>query len=528
MNYELKNIYENMRLTQSFTVPKKNSNPRTLTEAYKIINERNTVFITKEGDLYHEIGSVESDEDAQKIKNNIRSYSITSLTSSLLEKSGWSKKNPLISPLKLGTLIFLHKIDIKDFAKINENRENNSLFENFIFSESGTTTFNIVDILTKGIENLIGQDQKTQTNKIEEILNELIPIKGDIDGIGVGPGELAISLFTNSVKGPEGKKGDLHFSKGVVEVKGSSNSQGKTSGAALGYAKYATSGNLEKAIDSLLEQTSIVPDRNANSKVVRYNDAVDKLKSVLEALPGKVSFNDKFYNTLRDLSKNFLKMNLNEIQQKLADEFYIKLKPGNVSIQSVNDIIKGLRTKGYLEKNTSMYIDEADNQIKEKLKNYLYGSKSSFIQTLNQILRPSENTKLLNLNEKFKDLFLSNLGFNAKQLAGVLIEARPTDNTSVSIDEITSVLNQGYLEKLKRGDTKALNALVFALHIKCYATEEVFDRLLLINQTTHNSIVVPTHKSFKDLVEFYITNEKNFTFSITFINTRGVHNLGIK
>jgi len=82
------------------------ASPRSLMEAYGKVLAEQTVFYAKSGnDPFVKIGIVSDEEEASRVKNKIKSYSIMDMTNKWMELAGWSKNNPLLTSRQLGQLL---------------------------------------------------------------------------------------------------------------------------------------------------------------------------------------------------------------------------------------------------------------------------------------------------------------------------------------------------------------------------------------------------------------------------------------
>lgn len=532
--YQLKKLYEAL-LKGEKVIQKQNISPRTLSEAYqqKILSER-TVFFAKDNDKYTTLGVVEDPEEANDIKNNIKSFSILSTTDSMLEQAGWEKNNPVLSSRKLGSLLLQKEIDILDLNTLQQNKQSLTELENKITEGN---KFNVVDALVKGLQNVLKDSQKTSNENFESLINSLIIQRGRIDGTDVGPGEVAITLLSNAVKP---SKGDLNFNGKIVEAKASSYGKEKNlSGAALGYTKYSSGGALQKAMDELLKTKSVSPNRLLYKIKKKYDETVETIQESSSLLP----FTDLFFKDLTRLSNLIVEQEFDRIKAVLLNRFGLNLDAVRITNAQIKDTITLLMNNSYLDKSkiTQETLSNPKSDVYVGLKQAVF-APSGIFGKFRQIFK-IDVPKLLNIKEKnsdldtknvsltvaFGDFFFSDLGFSPQQLASVFLEARPYEQYKDSLQtDIEKALTNGYAKRLQRQDSSALKGLLFALHLSEYAREEEFQYLLLFNYTTGNAISIPAQTSFENLLNFYENHKQEIDFSVDFLGRQGAHKLALR
>jgi hypothetical protein len=532
--YQLKKLYESL-LKGEKAEEKQSKQPRTLSEAYqqKLVSER-TVFFAKDNNEYTTLGVVEDPEEANDIKNNIKSFSILSTTDSMLEQANWDKNNPILSSRKLGSLLLQKQIDILDLNKLQQNKESLTELENNIINGA---KFNMIDVLIKGIQSVLTDSQKTSNENFKSLIDNLIVQRGRIDGTDVGPGEVAITLFSNAIKP---NKGDLNFNGKIVEAKASSYGKEKElSGAALGYTKYSSGGALEKAMSELLKTKSVSPNRLLYKIKKKYDEMVETMQESSSLLP----FTNLFFRDLTQLSKLIVDQEFDKIKDVLLNKFGLDLNIQRITNSQIRDTINLLMNNNYLDKSkiTQETLSNPKSDVYLGLKQIIF-APSGIFGKLRQIFKvdvpklSNSSQKELDVQDKntsltvaFGDFFFSDLGFSPQQLATVFIEARPhKEHRESLLSDLESALSNGYAKRLQRQDSAALKGLLFALHLSEYARAEEFQYLLLFNYTTGNAISIPVQTSFEDLLKFYENHKQEMDFRIDFIGRQGAHKLALR
>jgi hypothetical protein len=532
--YQLKKLYESL-LRGEKAVEKQNKSPKTLSEAYqqKLISER-TVFFAKDNDKYTTLGVVENPEEADEIKNNIKSFSILSTTDSMLEQAGWEKNNPILSSRKLGSLLLQKQIDILDLNTLDKNKQSLTRLEQYITEGS---KFDVVEALIKGIQDVLKDSQKTSNENFKSLIESLITQRGRIEGTDVGPGEVAITLLSNATKP---NKGDLNFNGKIVEAKASSYGKEKElSGAALGYTKYSSGGALERAMNELLKTKSVSPNRLLYKIKKKYDETVETMQESSSLLP----FTNLFFSDLAQLSKLIVEQNFDKIKESLTNKFGLNLDTVRITNAQIKDTINLLMKNNYLDKSkiTQETLSNTKSDVYLGLKQTIFASSGIFGK-LRQIFKVdvpkllSSSQKDLELQDKnasltvaFGDFFFSDLGFSPQQLATVFLEARPyREHKESLLSDIEKALSNGYAKRLQRQDSSALKGLLFALHLSEYARAEEFQYLLLFNYTTGNAISISVQTSFEDLLNFYESHKQEIDFRIDFLGRQGAHKLALR
>ena len=536
-NFQLKKLYEQM-LKGSTTSKSTATKPKTLSEAYekKLVSER-TVFFAKDDNKYTTLGVVEDPNEANEIKNNIKSFSIIATTTQMLEGAGWSANNPILSSRKLGSLLLQKAIDILDLTKIASKKEEFTNLQDYIFGEEIKGKFDVIKAIVDGIQKVLGESQKTPSENFTNLVKSLITQIGRIEGTDVGPGEMAITLLTNAKK--PSSKGDLDFSGKIVEAKASSYGKEESlSGAALGYAKYASGGALQTAIDEMLRRKEVSPNRALYKIKKFYDETVESVQTNTSLIP----LTSQFFETLSKLTSLIATQNSELFKKQFNNLFGMNFDLNQNSNAKVLEAIKVLLKNNYLDQKaiSQETLQNIKNDTFLAIKQLLYSGNGLFgkakqaFKALSRLTTKAEETKDLqkqkpSLTVAFGDFFFSDLGFDNKQLASVLLEARPyREHDESLLQNLEKVLQEGYLKRLQRQDASALKGLLFALHLSEYAREEGFQCLMLFNYTTGNALAIPTQGGFIGLLNFFETHKQDISFGVDFVGRQGAHKLALR
>ena len=592
-DYNLKKIYEQMlqgKSEESSTSKK----PRTLNEAYKHILSERTAYFTKnlspsqdlaayaksvDPDL-SPVGYVDSETETKTINNAIKSFSVSNLTEKLLTSAGWNSNNPILNTRTLGQLLFDYNIPEKLISKIVENKSDLNTIK-----PTNLKKFPINSDIVTGIKNIAG-DLVTREieNNLNDLVSEIFEKRGEISGTNVGPGEIALSLFTNAVKNTS-DKGDLLFGENLIEIKGCKVSETtdkkgkihkKVTAAALGYAPYG-----KIALVNTIKQ--LVPKNSYKSLKTNIAQRVDsfykfvedfKKKSPLE--PGKPSpFTERFFADLDKLASYIEQEDSENFARNIKKNFNLDLKNNIKNQPPINDLITFLKNKGYVNTDnitqfkylevlhrdiyghkdeTPKKIDETPKKIVkglfQKLKGYYKPKREEFenneaVDAAEQAIATIEKEKENSLTVGFQELLIRSNFIEESEKANpasngvnptieivtdILYSLRPNEEpkTKNLREQIKHALENGYLNLLKRHSTEALRALVFGIHISEYALKEGFAYLLVLNRTSKQGLFIPAGLQTPiQLMDFYQSHKEYLEFIVNFDERQGWHKISI-
>ena len=214
------------------------------------------------------IGSL-SEADYPLIRNRIVGHTqggTKELVTELLLKAKWvlerDERNIFIPVIE--TFMQIPGINLKKLSEFVKNKEKQTFFTKYLESKK---TFNLYEMFQQNLEGVFSPES------LKQLVDQLWTITTCVKQVGVGPGEICLSLLTDAQKG---NKGDLLITEvGDVEVKSSRGRIG-TGNNALSFAK-----NIEKHFQ-------IIPDPkdswNGNVQYFFYNFYNLKLSDLSKAL----------------------------------------------------------------------------------------------------------------------------------------------------------------------------------------------------------------------------------------------------
>ena len=360
-DYQLKKVYEQM--VKGEPTPSTPQKPRTLKEAYeqKLVGEAVGFYAI---DMKHgaaqptfnqlrSLGVLDDTEEAEHVKNRIRSYQVSSETKTLLEASGWGADNPILNSKDLGMLVYDNNISA-EFLKELVTKKNT--LKSLDVKKTGS--FNYVDDVLVGLKTIAPEEKEENLKKFIKTLTEKV---GRIGGTDIGPGEMMLSLLTDASKSG---KGDLKIpAEGgsyPVEIKACKiGEKGGYSSGTLGYAEYATK-HLPKAMESL---TAAVPNYKPNQALGQLKVSFTKYITDLEkqSKPDSYSppmFTGEFFNKLRNLISIVQEEDVQKLIKVVKQTFNLDLANAvSYNNQSVNDFILDYKKRKYIDEQTAPPID---------------------------------------------------------------------------------------------------------------------------------------------------------------------------
>jgi hypothetical protein len=333
-----------------------------------------------------------------------------------------------------------------------------------------------------------------------------------------------LGVLLAEMESEEEPKGDLKFGSIKVEL--------KQTGAKLGYAFYADANIKSEMAKVINNEQKLIPHAELSRRISSFEDKVSKLKEFNNY--GFSIFNDSLINQIKEFNVFIKKTDMSGFQQSVQNVFNFNIKNIPRDNSFYQTFIENLLKNKFLTSSETFNPAtlEKSNQkeifvkILEVLK-YGYDSIQSLLN------KPKYQVKDWNQQSEtvaFNELLLSNLNLTPEQITDVLYAVRPFVQSEPSLkSQILKVLKDGHVNRLKRGEDKALRGLVFAIHLSEYARHETFDYLLLFNKTTHKAFSIPTPSNcFESLLELYESKgEQVFRFRVSIGGRQGAHNITI-
>jgi hypothetical protein len=163
----------------------------------------------------------------------------------------------------------------------------------------------------------------------------------------------------------------------------------------------------------------------------------------------------------------------------------------------------------------------ADEELKQEISKVDDGDSLS-LAFKNMLVRSNFINSLENANKE-------NLENVVNTIASILFASRPfSESNSDLLAGIQSALNKSYLNRFKKHDMGALNAIVFAIQISEYARNEGFEYILVVNRSSKNGIFIKAKDSFIKLLSFYESHEDDLVFNVVFSERQGAHKISVK
>ena len=549
-DYNLKKIYEQM-LQGKNCEPSTPQKPRTLNEAYKHILSERAAFFVKEVDPETDEKTANQTSDtslkplgvinnSKQVENAIKSYTISSSTKTLMELGGWEEENPLLTARQLAEQALHYDVDPADLDNIAANRQKLNGFATVL--NKTDNTFSLINEIIGDIKEYV--TLKSKEENIKRFFEWLIKKSGKATEKGdtIGPGEIAITLFTNSKK-PQGG-GDLSFTFTDAEDKTyNSNVEVKSSGAVLGYSNYSY-GNLKiKIQDSIPNFNSSAQSFNRVLSKTKgdFLDYINDLKAKIKgdessnAIPAYVLFTDELLNALVEIKNAIGTTKIDDVLKKTHFDELISLynpyRKKNEAYVRLFEKYKFLNNKTENVQLGNISFEQLKNQQTEIIHNIISNIlvfKRKGAEKQNKEVSFKEFTSK-SWTTSVQDFFLTDLGIDADTMAEIFFEARPEVEAKQKdlLQKIKDILKPEVMESLAHGRTEVLKRILFALHLSEYATHHNFQYLLLIRKDTGNAYSIPIKSGFDDLYNAYPTVEKFVEFTIN-IGRNGAYKVELK
>ena len=350
-----------------------------------------------------------------------------------------------------------------------------------------------------------------------EVLTSLWRIQPQSDA-NVGPGELALTLISDAVKG---KEGDLEFDFGHVEVKGNN--------AALGSGKVA--------VNATYEELNKILSAKAGGASIQSTNIEKQKAAILNSIQGYINDYTKHVNNSEKYPPQDAKLHV-DIKTKLKNLLERAREAKNFQ-ELVNDVknsglpaTKKVRTK--------------EGGIREER-----GEKTRLLDQI-ELLRRIEAGEVTSTaggeQSKFNpavNAFFSNPRITVADRIEGIKHVRSSDRTNQEqIAEVAASLLKTY-PKLLSWETGTsysdLNRFIGAIHVAEYQQEKKFKYLVFFNKDAKDKAALPTKivslgfagtgNTFKEDVvrvfEFFKRKDVNASVKLGVDNTRGTVRVAI-
>ena len=466
----------------------------TYSEIYQPIQENVQIIGIPDGLEQEEIGSIPDDYYA-RLKRVVLSKGEGGtewLVKSLLRMCDWPEQTNVDN--RVMDIFLDYDVDLQVLNKIYEKKkEGNCGKLESCLKKPGVWS------LTEALDPLV---QKL-TKDWKSMFFSLCDVQPKIDTVSTGPGEIALSMFTNAIKG---KTGDLYIDGAEVEVKGE--------GGRLGSSDY-TKGIFNGAVNKYLQ---ILADRSSKLGLSNTQHFTDVEKSALvddmmidveEALPK--------FKKVKNLTKRWIENNVTQEQviptvslnydgdfdqtiKILEQQQSKKLGTGDIIKTIPSTIESTLSSLGELVQAYPAAL-EAKGGITGIKGLFTLGNKIAKLATRAMSVVPGKKTKY-NWQDSVQYLFNHDWGMTARELAEAFVEMRTEDLDAGHVASLIDSAEKFFKNKTiaksllskkasQRGGTsdgqKALQKLQIALMATSYQAVHGFPHLLTINPDTLNA-----------------------------------------
>jgi hypothetical protein len=279
------------------------------------LNEGSLVMFKNDGEEKPQILGYVDDETAHKLQRQVLASSegVVKIINGILEQARWATGNikeykqkilgPILNIVYENTDI--NKKELKTFY--TKKKQKTAFMSAMMEAIKNEDTFNIKDVLVEETRNVFSDPGKTIT--------ELFLVNPSISNVGVGKGEICITMFSNAVQSLKGngQKGDIFIAGfGDVELKGSGGRAGTSPGA------HEAAKILQKILTS------------KNKGLLKLDHAIEKLNLKLTNEFNKLTNELKTPKLFRAPKKNEIdyKEYANELIRRL-NKVYTNVKPKN-------------------------------------------------------------------------------------------------------------------------------------------------------------------------------------------------------
>lgn len=372
--------------------------------------------------------------------------------------------------------------ELRQFVEWKKDPDNKTLDDilHRELSEEAAKTINFVDVLSPIVSYFIASDAK-------EFIAKMWNITEQSNRVGIGKGEMALSLLS---RGYKGSPGDVKFDQnenGIqldIEVKGLKGRPGKDN-YAHGIGK-----NLQKLV----------------SDNVKLSDAsIEEIQSqlypsTLETRWGEIS--DYFNGTYRN--KKWVRENSGDSSGDVITNFLNGLRTviDTKTDADIPSIIKQITPHMERLQNWAMSVSP-DGKHGIEAKNYMKvlgtgtGGIAHYIQSKNTLRNISFISKLPSWQHKVTSFFINiakDMEFDEDMLADGLVEVRGdtiTDQAPALKQSIKNLLLTQGKEIVFQKET--LYKLVAAIQVTAYCVADGFNRALFINDHLLTGRSIPTN-----------------------------------
>jgi len=442
-----------------------------------LVRERVQVFFQTDDDQQPKvIGSID-DDTAEKLRRKILNSSegTVKILNDILVKCDWKGSNEkeyiqkILGPVNeaVESTSDVRNVELKEFAS---QKKNKTLFlDTMVQAAENEETFSIIDPLEDAVKSVFSNPHET--------IQDICLINPTINNVGVGKGEIAITMFSNAIKGDVG---DLYFPGfGDVELKGLSGRPGKTGNA------YAAMKTLPKMLKDLKGQD-----------VFTGGEIRDKYKTLAKNRNELSSYLDKVIETIDNKFQEGTSDGIKEVSDfidEIDNDSEVKLKDANdLEFQLKNDLVRIL---------PKVVNKTAYNAVINRVSKYFNSLRDYINANENKVVTGKENESSTT-DPVIKNFFLNEWGFSKDELIDGFLELASeakfnTKDFKAGLDQILDLETMRSLARKR--DDNLLRAIIGALQISMYKEHEKFKIILFMNDETMNGFpLMPKGESVKE------------------------------
>tara|TARA_R100000152_G_scaffold3751_1_gene1287 strand:+ start:1148 stop:2653 length:1506 start_codon:yes stop_codon:yes gene_type:complete len=442
------------------------------------LRERVQVFFKAESDQQPKVVGAIDDETAAKLKRKILNSSegTVKILNDILEKCDWKGTNEkeyiqkILGPVNeaVENTSDVNNKELKEFA--SQKKTKTLFLETMINAAENETTFSIIDPLEDAV--------KTVFSSPHETVQDICLINPTLNNVGVGKGEIAITMFSNAVKGDVG---DLLFPGfGDVELKGLSGRPGKTGNA------FAALKTLPKMLKDLKGH-----DVFTGSEIREKYKHLAKNRNELSSYLNNViqSVDKKFEEGTSDGIREVL-----DFVEEIDNDSEVKLKDANdLEFQLKNDLVRVL----------PKIIDKRSyNAVINRVSKYFNSLRDYINANENKVVGASKDSESSTTDPAIKNFFLNEWGLSKEEIIDGFLElaSEARFDKKQFKEGLDQILDLDTMRSLaRRRDDNLLRAIVGALQISMYKEHEGFKIILFMNDNTMNGFpLMPQGDSVKD------------------------------
>jgi len=437
------------------------------------INEDVQILFKTDGDEKSRIVGYVNDEIADKLERTIANNSggVFKIVDDILCDCGWKDNcegsggkeyvRKILGPVMTA---IEETSDVNNLAlkQFHTNKKSQTTFlESMLYAAENETTFSLLEPLMEASE--------TSFSNPEDTILEISDVNPSIGNVGVGKGEIAITMFSN---GKKGKVGDLFFPGfGEVEVKGKGGRPGKT-GNAFNAVK-----QLPKILKDLKNE-NINTAQQVRAKFIQLTKARNELKkyinnSVLTIVSGVQA------QQIDTLLKNI---------EKVETDYEKNLDTSNLSNlkrEFINDLNRGYIPNGKIK------------PITTRLESFFNALTNYIDSKVNKIAKSGNSTS----TDVFSNFFLHDWGLEKKDIIKGFLEISSEANYDEKAfkEGLSEILTPEILRELAvNRNYFEMKTIIAALQIAQYKEHEGFKIILFIDNDLNGLPLMPSGNNVKE------------------------------